>query len=377
MSIDPDDVTPLLEEVASFAKGRVGGAVTRPEEPLQIADLEGLTREALELGMLPAPGGEPGFGLWESGEQSHDMEFNIGVLRHLGHANVGVAFAWHRLALARHLERSLGADPAGEGVFGTVLVPTGHYGLARNSLARWLAGSEQGGAESHLLADWLDRYARVTSFVAPVSWKSVLWPVWHEGDVHWQRVPRQDLWVRELNWQHGFDEICAYQISNPSGGGQTWQAAVGGSRQLYGRILKLDMIGLLAIGAGGIAQGLDLAKEYASIRKQGGKRIDRHPAVQRMLSDVEQTCRNVDVVLNACCQPIDALDLGQVAASRANLNEMLCMAANQVVQVHGGIGYMRDAGAEKLLRDMNMLKLQTGGTREIGAFLAGWFGDYE
>jgi hypothetical protein len=376
MSIDPDDVGPLLEEVSSFAKARIGGAVTRPEEPLPIAELENLTREALELGMLPT-GGEAGFGLWESCDQPHDMEFNIGVLRHVARANVGVAFAWHRQALARCLERSLGAAPAGDDLFGTILAPTGHYGLARNSLARWLAGSEQGGDEFHLLADWLDRRTHVTSFVAPESWKFLLWPVWHEGDVLWQRVSRDNVWVRELRFQHGFDEVCAYQILNASGEGQTWQVGGGVSRQLYARILKLDMLGLLAIGSGGMARGLELAREYASIRKQGGKRIDRHPAVQRMLSDVEQACRNADLALHACAQPVDELDLGLVAASRANIHEMLCMAANQVVQVHGGIGYMRDAGAEKLLRDMNMLKLQTGGTREIGAFLAGWFGDYE
>ena len=39
-----------------------------------------------------------------------------------------------------------------------------------------------------------------------------------------------------------------------------------------------------------------------------------------------------------------------------------------------GIGYTRDTGPEKQLRDQNMLKLMSGGTREIHSFLAGWTG---
>jgi alkylation response protein AidB-like acyl-CoA dehydrogenase len=43
-----------------------------------------------------------------------------------------------------------------------------------------------------------------------------------------------------------------------------------------------------------------------------------------------------------------------------------------VLQVHGGSGYMRDTGAEKIVRDQNMLKLQIGGTRDAHLFVAAW-----
>jgi alkylation response protein AidB-like acyl-CoA dehydrogenase len=46
------------------------------------------------------------------------------------------------------------------------------------------------------------------------------------------------------------------------------------------------------------------------------------------------------------------------------------------MQVHGGIGYMREVGPEKLVRDQNMLKLLAGGTREVYSFLAGWIGEF-
>ena len=375
MSIDPNDAPPLLAEVARFAQGRIAGAVLRPEQPIPIGELEQLTREALELGMLPTPDADAGFGLWESCDRPSAMEFNIGILRHTAHASIGVAFAWHRLALARHLERSLGFTPDAAGVLDTALVPTGHYGLARGSMARWLTGAEQQADERHLLADWLDRDAHATTVNAPGSWNLVLWPVWRDGEICWQRVFREHLDVRQCKPQHGFDGISAYRVLRKAVGGEPRRTGREASRLLYARIVMIDMIGLMAIGAGGIARGLALAKAYARIRKQGGKPIGGHPAVQSMLSDIERAHYNAEVALRACARPVGELDLGMVAASRATLYEALCLAADQVVQVHGAIGYMRDAGAEKILRDMNMLRLQAGGTREIRLFLAGWCGD--
>ena len=146
------------------------------------------------------------------------------------------------------------------------------------------------------------------------------------------------------------------------------------SRSTYANMFKLDMLGLLSIGAGALDRGQALASNYAGIRKQGGKVISEHPAVQHMLSDIEITRHNVDMALAAFARPIHELDVSAVAAARASISPALCHAASQVIQVHGGIGYMRDAGPEKLLRDQNMLKLMSGGTREIHAFLAGWAG---
>jgi acyl-CoA dehydrogenase len=79
--------------------------VLRPEQPIPIGELEQLTREALELGMLPAPDSDAGFGLWESCDRPSAMEFNIGILRQMAHANIGVAFVWQRVAQRRKRQR--------------------------------------------------------------------------------------------------------------------------------------------------------------------------------------------------------------------------------------------------------------------------------
>src|SRR5208337_1348889 len=84
LSIDQEDVITLLHEVGSFVQGRVATTTMRPEPLLDNAELEQLTIEALELGLLPAAADEGGFGLWEGCDLAQERAFNIGVLKHLG-----------------------------------------------------------------------------------------------------------------------------------------------------------------------------------------------------------------------------------------------------------------------------------------------------
>lgn len=378
MSIEAEDVAALLEEVGQFTQGRIAEAVMRPENPLPNKVLEQLTGEALELGILPAPTREAGFGLWEAYHQPHIMRFNIGVLRLVGSANAGIAFAWHRQALARVLEREMGWTPAFEAgaVLGVTMLPTGHYGLGRTNLARWLGGRVPEGDEREILQDWLDRTSHPTILTAPAGWNSLLWPVWRDDRIGWERVSRAALNVGLCSAQHGLDELSTFQMSREGERGELCFPLPDMARQLFARVFKMDMIGLLAIGAGAITRAWNMAKDYAGIRQQGGKLIGRHPAVQQMLCDVELCRHSVEQALLVCERPVDMLDTNEVAAMRARLSGLLCQAASQVVQVFGGLGYMRDNGAEKILRDMNMLKAQTGGAWDLRSFVAGWCGDF-
>ncbi len=185
------------------------------------------------------------------------------------------------------------------------------------------------------------------------------------------------LSVERRQPQHGLDELTAFLLQYRGKAAAYPAASPEACRELYGRFLKLDMIGLLAIGAGVGARGFELASGYGSVRRQGGKPIVEHPAVQQMLADIDLALSSADIALRSCGRPLAFLDLGGVAAIRVSINAMLRHAANQAVQVYGGFGYIRDTGAEKILRDLNMLKAQTGGTRDLALFVAGWRGGPE
>lgn len=374
MYMDTEDSRQLLQEVGRFARERIAGMAIRPESPINADQLTLLTQEACELGILPLATTGDGFSIWEHHDVAQAMSFNTGALRHIAYASPGVAFAWHRLALARFVCVQLGVAFEANDLQGMLLVPTGHYGLGRNSLAKWLKADALSAEDKDMLSDWLDRGVNTTTIYAPRDWKSLVWPVWSDDQIAWRHVERKELDVSSGNAQHGFDELAGFVVSQPSTAGKPIKLDPGTSRSTYASMFKLDMLGLLSIGAGALDRGQALARGYAGIRKQGGKVIAEHPAVQHMLSDIEITRHNVDMALAAFARPVDELDVGAVAATRASISPALCHAASQVVQVHGGIGYMRDAGPEKLLRDQNMLKLMSGGTREIHAFLAGWTG---
>lgn len=376
--LDADDVTALLSEVDAFATQRIAATVERPEAPISNDTLTALSAEAAELGLLPAPGADPGYTLWEHCDHANAMQFNLGLLQLVARANAGIAFAWHRAALARAAAAPTGAPLAdahlaGGKVLDTAIVTTGHLGLARAELARFLR--PQGPrADRALLADWLDRGRHATTVITTASWQQLVWPVWHEDTIRWQSATRQQLQVEACRAQHGLDELAAFRVRLAPDAHATLLPEGGDARHTYERLLKLDMLGLMAIGAGALRHAWDLAAGYAAIRKQGGKVIGDHPAVQIMLGEMEMAWHQASGALARFARPLDEIALKEVAAQRVSTHGALCHGANQGVQVHGGVGYMRDVGAEKIVRDQNMLRLLAGGTREIPLLLAGLCG---
>lgn len=370
MIVDADDVEALLSEVESFSVQRIAVATERPEAAINDETLCVLSAEAAELGIVPGSAADSGFALWEHCDHAGAVSFNLGLLQHVGFANAGVAFAWHRAALARMTAAALGVGPAGRGVLDIALATTGHYGLAQSELGKYLA-ADTATANGGALPDWLDRHRHPTTLVAPAGWKSVVWPIWHDGRIGWEFAPRDDLVVTRCRAQHGFDELASFGVRRASETRNVVLAPHPDWRRFYERVLKLDMIGLMAIGAGALRRARSLASDYAAIRKQGGKVIAGHPAVQQMLGEIETVQYQVDAMLRRLSRPIDEVALAEVAGLRSVAHAAFCHGANQAVQVHGGIGYMRDAGPEKIVRDQNMLRLQAGGLREIPLLLTG------
>lgn len=377
MHLDIEDARQLLEGVQRFAQERIAGQASRPESPITQEVLTDLTQEAGALGILPQSMSEDGFGIWENSGDAQAVGFSTGALRSIAQACPGVALAWHRTALARFVAVELRLPLDDNALKGISLAPTGHYGLARTSLGKWLRASTLGAEDQVLLADWLDNQANAITLCAPLHWQSLLRPVWNGDHIAWQHMQRSELDVRPAHL-HGFDELAGFVVRQPGAAAcadsTMHRARETDARLLYARLLKLDMLGLMAIGAGALDHGEAQARDYASIRKQGGKAIVGHPAVQHMLSDIAIARQQADLALNQFARPVDELDTGAVATMRATLSTAFCQAANQVMQVHGGIGYMRDAGPEKLVRDQNMLRSLSGGVREIHSFLAGWYG---
>src|SRR5690554_2783994 len=364
-----DDLQPMLDEISRFSSVEMASITKRPDMPASAEDISKLSQAAFEFGILPDGEQGSGLALWAQPEDANAISFSIEALKHLASVNAGIALAWHRNALANLLAKLIGWRIAAKPLtpLALTMVLTGHHGLARGSLARWLK-QRTVNADQPMLTDWLDRNTRKTIITAPTQWQDLIWLVWHKGAMSWQVLNRRQVAAASCLPQHGFNELATWQVSAGTEMGQVVKA----TQQQVSTMLILDALGLLAIAAGINQQGESIARAYASLRRQGGRVINQHAAVQSMLASIEQAHWEADMTLTGLARPLSSLTLKDLLMARQQLHPKLCIAANLVMQVHGGIGYMQDCGPEKLLRDQNMLRLQSGGIREIPLFVHAW-----
>lgn len=373
MALELEDVQLMLDEVERFALERIAPASTQYEKGLDHGLLLRLGVELADLGLLPTNAQDDGSGLWAEPDDDGNVRLSLGCLQTLARASAGLALMCHRQALSGWLLRQCGCSVAQVSVSDVALVPVGHYGLARDSLGRWLGqSSEFCETDARLLADWLawDRHD-ATLWSSP-GWTHLLWPVWDGESIQWSLMPRHQLGITPRRAAHGLNELQTALVRRQTSEGRCITAqAENRARRQYQTLLKMEFLGLMAIGRGVLAQGSRLAHDFAAVRRQGGDIIRRHPAVQILLSEISSAEAMVEGVLASYGRGLDRVPLAAIASARLRTSDALVQASHQVVQVHGGVGYMRDVGPEKLVRDQNMLRLTAGGVQALPLLLAG------
>jgi acyl-CoA dehydrogenase len=136
------------------------------------------------------------------------------------------------------------------------------------------------------------------------------------------------------------------------------------------RILDLGRLSLAARCLGTMEELLALSVEHARTRVQFGKPIAEQQAVQHMLAD---TATEVAMLRPALYQAAARRDAGERVTQEAAMvklfaSEALGRAADRAVQVHGGMGFMRDCPVEGIYREARMMRIVEG-TSEIQRLL--------
>ena len=123
----------------------------------------------------------------------------------------------------------------------------------------------------------------------------------------------------------------------------------------------------LQVGIEGVAAGaraLQLAEAYAAQREQGGRAIARHPDVARMLAEMRAVTlagRFLALEAAVCADRGDEPRLALLTPIvKAWCTDRGVEAANLGVQVHGGMGFVEDAGAAQVLRDSRIAPIYEG-----------------
>jgi acyl-CoA dehydrogenase len=118
-----------------------------------------------------------------------------------------------------------------------------------------------------------------------------------------------------------------------------------------------------------IAQCID----YMKVRSQGGKKLAEYQGLQWMLADMSVAR---DAARGLTYRAIDALlkgERGTLEASSAKVfaTEALAKVVDCAVQIHGGMGYMRELGIETTYRDARIVRIYEGSSEIQRNIIAG------
>jgi len=123
-------------------------------------------------------------------------------------------------------------------------------------------------------------------------------------------------------------------------------------------------IGALAVG---LAQGaLEESVKYAKQRKAFGKSISEFQAIQWMIADMQTEIEAARVLTHYAAWLKDSGGRMGSAASKAKLyaSEMVNRVVSKAVQIHGSVGYSREADVERMYRDARVITIYEG-TSEV------------
>ncbi len=128
-------------------------------------------------------------------------------------------------------------------------------------------------------------------------------------------------------------------------------------------------MGRVWIGAqccGKMERLLELSSEWAASRKQFGKAIGKFQGTSFKIADMVTDLQASDLLVRHACQQADKGKMTSNDAAIAKLfcSEALGRAADNAVQIYGGMGLMEDLPIERLWRDSRLERIWDG-TSEI------------
>lgn len=130
--------------------------------------------------------------------------------------------------------------------------------------------------------------------------------------------------------------------------------------------LEIERLTIAGISLG-IAQAcVDQSFKYALEREQFGKPLGHFQMIQKMLAEMASETEMMRHFLYNICREWDAGNVSNTAASMVKLQlpKMATKIALDAIQIHGGYGYSREFGLERLMRD-NKLNEIGAGTNEV------------
>lgn len=141
---------------------------------------------------------------------------------------------------------------------------------------------------------------------------------------------------------------------------------VGDGFSIVRKTLAFGRLGVAATALGAAQKLFELSCEYAKQRVQFGKPIANRQFVQGMIADMAIEIKAARFMVYDLADAMEKDGELDVDAAMAKLfaSEVAGRVADRAVQIHGGMGYMREYVIERFYRDVRLLRIVEG-TSEI------------
>ncbi len=126
--------------------------------------------------------------------------------------------------------------------------------------------------------------------------------------------------------------------------------------------LELGRINVAARGVGIAEAALQLATQYAQVRKTFGKPICEHQAIQLKLGEMATRAEAARLLVKQAAEIYDRGERCDLEAGMAKYfaSEAAFENAHEAVRIHGGYGYSKEFMVERLYRDAPLLCIGEG-----------------
>ncbi len=140
----------------------------------------------------------------------------------------------------------------------------------------------------------------------------------------------------------------------------------GNGLDLANKWLYMGRVWIGAQCCGKMERLLELSSEWAASRKQFGKAIGKFQGTSFKIADMVTDLQASDLLVRHACQQADRDKMTSNDAAIAKLfaSEALGRAADNAVQIYGGMGLMEDLPIERLWRDSRLERIWDG-TSEV------------
>jgi len=178
--------------------------------------------------------------------------------------------------------------------------------------------------------------------------------------------PEKKMGIKCSNTTEVYYEDVKIPIENVLGG-------VGNGFKVAMNILNNGRFGMAAAMSGNMRSVTKKAVDFATQRMQFGHRIDSYGAIQEKIARMS----TLQYVTESIAYMISAnMDTGsqdyhlEAAISKVFASEAAWQVTDEAIQIMGGMGYMRDSGLERVMRDLRIFRIFEGTNDILRLFVA-------